>query len=572
MRFQYKQQLATAINKILNTSLTEASFVLPPSVEMGELSFPCFELAKVAKKSPAAIATEFAEQLNAEKNDLWLEARSVGPYLNLFLNLKEWNRAVVEESLKAADLIFPGEKERIMIEFSQANTHKEFHIGHLRNACLGAALVNLNRFLGNKVFATNYPGDTGVHVAKCLWYLQKFNEKLIVPENLTKGQYLGQAYAAACNKLDENPGWQSEVSEIQKKIETASDKGLVKLWQKTKKWSLEDFDRIYKILNTKFDKWYFESEEEKAGRKMIEDVLKNKKIPEIQASQGAIIADLRAYNLEVLVLVKSDGNLLYGAKDLPLGIKKFEEFKLDKSIYVVDNRQSLYLKQVFKLLDLFGFAEKKKIHVSYDFVTLKGGAMASRKGNVVTFDDLFDSARVKIEKETAARHEDWPAKKISAVAEKVALAAVKFYLLKYDNDSVIVFDLDTALALDGATGSYLLYTLARINSLLKKARKEESIKYQSIKGLETKSEKELLRELSRFADVVERAAATAEPANLCLYLLELAQAFNSFYHTNQVLGAATPELVSARLALVRAVEAVLNQGLKLLNIEAVAEM
>jgi len=332
---------------------------------------------------------------------------------------------------------------------------------------------------------------------------------------------------------------------------------------------MESFLRSYDLLQVEFDAWFYESEEEDAGRKLLKKILKENSIPEIKKSEGAIIADLSEYGLDVLVLIKSDGNLLYGAKDLPLAIKKFKKYKIDKSIYVIDVRQSLYLKQIFKLIDLLGYSDKEKIHIPYDFVTLPEGAMASRKGNVVPFEKFYAEIFSHSLVETEKRHEDWNLEKKQFTAKMISLAAIKFGMLKYDNQSIIVFDVAKALAFDGDTGPYLLYAIARVNSILRR----ESLNGQKVNyaALKEPAEKKLILHIAKFDETVAAAGREFAPSKICTDLLELARLFSSFYHDVPVLKA-EPKEKAARLALVERVGAVLREGLGLLNIDAVDEM
>jgi len=544
----------------LGVEINPNDFTYPPNSEMGDLALPCFNIMKVLKKSPQEIAVMIETQNVAS-------VQAAGPYINIFFKREYLNKLVLAESgtLRQAQ----GDKAKVMIEYSQPNTHKEFHVGHLRNACLGAALVNIYLELGNKVIAANYIGDTGVHVAKCLWCFLKFHKDDKLPDN--KGEFLGKIYAEASQKLTDNPELEKEVSEIHKKLE-AGDKEITKLWQGTKEWSLDGFYDIYKKLGNEFDVWFWESEEEKAGKKIIQKILKDKKIKEIYESQGAVIADLKEYGLDVLVLIKSDGNVLYGTKDIPLGMKKFDKYKVDESIYIVDNRQSLYLKQVFKLLDLLGYENKKKVHIPYEFVTTADGAMASRKGNVITFMELYNKLFDLVEAETEKRHSDWGKKKVIEVTNGIVLAAAKFYMLKYDNNSLVVFDFNKAVSIEGDTGPYLLYTVARINSIFKKAEDLSKAKKIDLGKLgEDLSEKDLLIHLSKFEEIIHKTAIEYSPAVLCTYLIQLAHLFNNFYHHCPVLNA-EESLRNARLRLSDKTREVLGKGLKLLNIESVEEM
>ncbi|HCC22762.1 TPA: arginine--tRNA ligase [Candidatus Falkowbacteria bacterium] len=563
-----KQQLADELKKQLNVNIDIAIFTNPPAADLGEFALPMFALAKEAKTNAPALAAELADKINSTESDLIDHAAAAGPYLNFFLKPEFWTASVLNraESGKNESVVKPA---KIMLEYSQPNTHKEFHVGHLRNACLGASLVNIFRHLGHEVIAANYIGDTGVHVAKCLWWLQKKYPDGQYDFGLkSKGEFLGDVYAEAVKKLEENADLESEVSAVHQMLEH-QDSRIMDLWQETKKWSLDGFNLVYDELNVKFDEWFWESEEEVVGKKMIADLLKTGAVPQIKESQGAVIADLKEFGLEVVVLIKSDGNVLYGTKDLPLGKKKFDQFGVDKSIYVVDNRQSLYLKQIFKLLDLLGYQDKEKIHVAYDFVTLPEGAMASRKGNVVTFMSLYQAMIEKLVAETAARHSDWSEDKILSGVKTVALSALKLWMLKYENNSVIVFDMDKAMSVEGSTGPYLLYTVARINSILKKVAADEApVDYSLLKEIEEKS---LIKIISRFNDQVALSAEKYQPAYLATYLLDLAQAFNRFYHQHQVVSSDV-NLQAARVKLVRAAKMVMEKGLSLLNIQSVEEM
>ncbi|MBT5338383.1 arginine--tRNA ligase, partial [Candidatus Falkowbacteria bacterium] len=482
-----KQQLADYLSKKLKIKVEPSQFTEPPNREMGDLALPCFDLAAQLKLDPQATCQEILKRAQADMLEIIEEVKAAGPYLNFVIKSAYLNKLVLESKFEPEKKV----TEKVMIEYSQPNTHKEFHVGHSRNAILGAALVKIHRFLNKKpknVIAANYIGDTGVHVAKVLWYITKFNSNIDIPKGVTNSEYLGQAYTEAVKKLEEDETLNQEVSDIHKELE-AGDKDLVSLWRSTKEWSMIGFYDVYNLLNVEFDEWFWESEEEAVGKKIVQNILDEKTIPQIRKSDGAVIADLKEFKLEVLVLIKSDGNALYGAKDIPLGMKKFDKFKVKKSIYVVDNRQSLYIKQVFKLLDLLGYEDREKIHVAYDFVTLPDGAMASRKGNVVTFSKFYNEIWKKTIEETKERHDEWPRDRIEAVASKIALAAIKFFMLKYDNNSVIVFDVKKALAFEGDSGPYLLYTLARINSILRKTKLKGKVDYSL---LTDKTEKALI--------------------------------------------------------------------------------
>lgn len=553
-------QKLTKFDKVFKDVKPE-NFTFPPNVQMGDLSLPVFDLAK---ENPAEFAAKMTEKLSS--NEVWEKVEAKGPYLNFYLKAEVWAKELIEGgpqpgkvgALSKGNRLRP---EKVMIEYSQPNTHKEFHVGHLRNACLGAAIVNLYKFAGNKVIAATYVNDVGLHVAKCLWAYLKFHKGEEPKENKTN--FLGKIYTEAVQRLERDESQKAEVDEILKKLEK-KDKEIMKVWKKTQKWSIEDFERIYEILGIKFDVWYFESELLEKGRKIVDDLLK-KGIAE--KDQGAIIVNLKKYDLDVLLILKSDGTTLYSTSDLALAYKKAKK-NIDKSIYVIDNRQSLYLKQIFKTLELAGFKEKM-VHIPYDFVNLPEGALSSRKGNIVSFYELYNKMLDKSIEETKKRHKYWDDEKIKQIAEKISLAAIKIGMLKFGNNKVITFDLDEALSFDGKTGPYLLYTIARINSIKEKVKTVEKPDY----GLLAKQEeKELLKVLANNENEIKRAYRENDPSVLTNYLFDLAQTFNDFYQKHSIIRAENENLKAARYNLAQKVGERLRLGFDLLNVEWLEKM
>jgi len=560
-----KKQIIDLIAQAIEVDfdLHKLEVVVPPDSMMGDLAVPCFYLSKITRQSPNQIAQELAEKINS--GGVIKEIKNIGAYLNFFIDPEILGKSVNNEIQKNKD-IYGGAKnspKKIMLEFSQPNTHKEFHVGHLRNAILGNSLVNILRFSGHKVTAVNYIGDIGAHVAKCLWAYDKFYSPKELPEN--KGKFLGQVYTDGSQKIESNLEYKKEVDEVLQKLETG-DKKWTALWKKTRKWSLDDFDRIYKILGVKFDHFFYESEVEKPGKKMVAELLEQ---GVAQKSEGAVIIDLEKYHLKQFLLLKSDGSSLYSTKELALAKLKFEKFKIDESIVVVDSRQSFYLQQFFKTMEVIGF-DKKMIHIPYEFVTLKDGAMASRKGNVVLFEDFYNQVVDRATIETKNRHEDWPEKKINEVARKIALSAIKFNMLKVGNNSVITFDIDEALSFDGFSGPYIQYTCSRISSVLKKA-KVTTFSTIDYSKLNSDLEKEILLQLASFPEVVAESAKNYDPSQVAKYLFDLAKLFSAFYQKSPIINS-TKEIKEARLILVDSIRKVLINGLDLLGIEPLDQM
>ncbi|MEI6596909.1 MAG: arginine--tRNA ligase, partial [bacterium] len=456
-----------------------------------------------------------------------------------------------------------GKNKKVMVEFSNANTHKEYHVGHLRNICYGDAVTKIIIANGYKAMTVSYINDFGIHAAKTLWAFSKFykKEKLF----LNKGYFLGKVYVRACQELENNETAKAEVVEIMKKIENRSGTDY-KAWQKTRKWSIDGFNKIYKELDVKFEHIFYESETIDKGLDVVAK-LYNKHF--FVKSQGAIIADLNKYDLGVLVILRSDGTALYPVADLSLAEEKFKKYKIDKSIYVVDIRQSLYFKQLFKIMELLGH-KKEMLHLGYEFVKLPEGMMSSRTGNVITYEDLRARSFKKAISETKKRHKKWGEKKIIEVVNKLVNGALKFEMLKVGADKVITFDIDQALRFDGYTAAYLQYTSARIQSILRKV-KGKNIKKINYKNLAEPKEIELINKLAKYPETVIIAGKNYDPSELAKYLFELAQYFNDYYHAITVLKA-KDEIKQARLVLITAVEQTLKNGLGLLGIETMEEM
>lgn len=538
--------------------------VTPPDKKMGDFSFACFGPAKKQKKDPAKLGQEIVAKLKGE-NKFFEKIEAAGPYINFFINPNAVAKITLENISKQKNKFGQSrqdKKNKILLEFSQPNTHKEFHIGHARNALLGQSLVNILHASGYKVIPANYIGDTGAHVSKWIWAYQKFHRGEEPREDRAK--FLSQVYQEAVEKISADEGLKKEVSQIHQKLEQG-DKELIGIWKKSRGWSMEEFKKIYKILNIDFDVYFYESEEEGPGKKMVAELIEQGVAKE---SQGAVIIDLEKYNLGVLLLLRSDGTMLYATKDIPLAFKKFEKFKIDESWYLVDSRQSFYFQQLFKALEIIGLKKPLK-HLIYEFVATPEGVISSRAGQVPSFIDTFEFVTGLAEQSTKQRHPEWPEKKINQTAKIIALAAIKFEMLKSSREREIVFDPKKALSFEGFTGPYLLYTSARINSILKKQRPGRVRDWKNITIAPL--EKQLVIKMLSFPEIVAEAAESAQPSIISQYLFDLAQKFAEFYHEINVLKAEEPER-TWRLGLIRDIKQVLENGLGLLGIESLEEM
>ena len=541
--------------------------VEPPNLEMGDMAFGCFALAKLAKKSPAQIATDLKAKI---PTDSAIESvAAAGPYLNFKLSANFIGEALLSEIATGAHFKkeLTNQNPKTMVEFSQPNTHKELHVGHMRNTCLGDAVVRTLRYVGVSVISTTFPGDVGTHVAKCLWYLKYKNQEAI-PQT-EKGEWLGRMYSKAHLKLEEEESGplaeqnKKQITEILKQLESKSGE-FYELWKETRAWSIELMKQTYDWTEISFDQWYWESEVDSPSVQYVKKLYDEGKL---QKSEGAIGYDLNDENLGFCLLLKSDGTGLYATKDIELARRKFQDYKIDKSIYVVDMRQALHFKQVFKVLEKIGFAQAKNcFHLQYNFVELPDGAMSSRKGNIVPLMQLVHQMEAMVKSQYLSKHEsEWSKAELDLVATQVAQGAIKYGMVKIDNNKKIVFDMSEWLKIDGDSGPFIQYSAARINSLCRKFEKNQ---LQNVKWslLSHSSERGLMQAMMNFNTVTIQAAETLRPSILCTYLFDLAKRFNFFYHECTIGNAESEELKQARLNLAYCTGEVLKTGLSLIGI------
>jgi arginyl-tRNA synthetase len=579
IRLAISQWIAPILQELGVTAPLETlyqGFSTPPDTKMGQLACPMFPWAKILKGNPAQLAGKVAEQLmSSSARPVWIqEARAVGPYVNLFFNSGELAQVVLPEILSKAYFKrqLSSGMPKTMIEFSQPNTHKEMHVGHMRNLCLGDALIRLHRYCNFDIVASTFPGDVGTHVAKCLWYFKNHNTE--TPPKERKGAWLGTLYTKGHNKLEDERGTPHEeknrqqltaiLAQLEKKQGEYYD-----LWKETRQWSVDLMNEVYAWAGVKFDAWYWESEVDSESVKLVREWQTKGLFVE---DQGAVGADLKDYGLGFCMLLKTDGNGLYATKDIELARRKFQERGIEKSVYVVDLRQAHHFKQVFKVLELMGFEHAKDcFHLQYDFVELPDGAMSSRKGNIVPLQALVDNMVLTIKRDYLERYRgQWSDQEIEDTAQDVAKGAIKYGMTRIDPSKKIVFAMEEWLKLDGESGPYLQYAHARIQSMLRKMAAEDLNK-ADLTTLREPQEAELLRLLPQFNSIVAQATEQYRPSVLTAYLYDVARGFNTFYAECSVQSAPTG-LKEARLKLAEATALVIAQGLNLLGIPAPLKM
>ncbi len=542
----------------------------PPNPELGDYALPCFSFSKTLRRSPAVIASELADKLQKHllSNAPFTHIQARGPYLNFTVSAVAVAEAVLPDIFHGNYFKEPSslKREKVMIEYSQPNTHKGFHVGHLRNVALGDSLCRIYLYNGYDVVGANYIGDIGSHIAKCLWYLKNHNTE-DPPENYP-GEWLGELYANAVRKLEAAEGqekisFQDELSQLLRKIDE-KDEEIYQEWETTREWSLKDFHEIYEWLDVKFDHFFYESEVDEEGRKIV---IEGEKNGIFKKSEGAIGIDLDEEGFGFFMLLKSDGNTLYSTKDLALARQKFDNFDVKRSIYVVGAEQTLHFKQVFATLKRMGYKQAEKcFHLPYALVMLPEGKMSSREGNVI----LFSQLRTKIIESIQSTHleehrKEWSRKELDETSQKIAVAAIKYGMLNQDSNKNIVFSMDDWLVSEGDTGTYLVYAYVRIRSIGRKISRKVSPDVD-FSLLTHPNEKKLLRQLLDFNKTVFNAGEQFRPSLLARMLYEFSKDFSRAYNTCSVMHSETEHLKSARLLLFHCVAETLQQGLKLLGI------
>ncbi len=490
-------------------------------------------------KRAQEIASLIAERLQLPAG--FEKAESVRGYLNLYFSTPDYSQRVIDTVLHEKENFGrnPRSGKRVMVEFSQPNTHKAFHVGHLRNVILGNSVCNILDFNGDTVIRTNYLGDIGLHVIKWLWCYLKYHEGEQPSGDITR--WMGDIYAEASRRHETEADAEEEIRALFARWDSRDPK-IVALWEKTRQWSLDGFDQIYRALNVRFDHLYFESDVEDSGKEIV-DKLIEKNLAVDERPEGPVVVKLDELcgtkdKYRVLVALRSDGTSLYSTKDLSLASRKFNEFNLDQSVYVIDVRQSLYMQQIFKTIELMGYPWAKNLyHLSYEIVNLPGNVtMSSRDGTVVFLQDLIDEATSRAKEIVNEKNPDLAESTKDSIAQMVAMGGLKYSMLSRDNTKIVTFDWQAALDFNGQAAPYIQYAGVRANSILRKADMRVPAALPLAYEL-SEIEIELIDLISRMPKEVQRAAAEYKPLFIANLAFDLAQTFNNFYRQCPVLQA-----------------------------------
>lgn len=559
----------------LDASQILGKMTTPPKFELGQAALPCHALAKTFRSAPQKIAEEIATKLRARPQKLIAKIDVVNGYLNFHVNTEAYAKLLMDlihsEKFFSQSLIDAKQKEKISVEYSQPNTHKALHVGHLRNMVFGDAICNLLEYAGHEVVRTTYPGDMGAHIAKSLWYIHTKKGGKIPPAK--QADWLGEVYAESDDYVKSIAGTpdeakvKAEIGAVLKELQ-AQKGAYYDLYKETREYSLTQMREVYDWLGMKFDLWFFESACDAPSREMV---MRKHKEGFFKMDNGAIGLDLNEYNLGFALYLKSDGNGLYLTKDLELIRAKFSDPAVTKSIVVVDARQKLHFQQLFKTAELMGYPQAaKSVHLAYESVTTPDGKpCSSRNLNGIQLSELRATMENKVIKDYLESYRgEWADADIDETAKIIALGALKYGFLKVDSNVIIKFVMDEWLKLEGETGPYLQYVHARCCSILEKVGKPTQ--YANV-VLETDFEKELVVKLGEFNGVALQAANQYRPSAVSAFLFDLCRLFNRFYKECPIKTTEGAQK-DTRLALVELTASVLRNGLALLGIKAPSRM
>ena len=563
----FKVAVATCLKEHIEELTLEeitALIEVPPNKDMGDFAFPCFKLAKVFRKAPNMIAAELSEKIEAK--GVISNVTPLGGYINFFVNKSQLAETVIKDVLTKKEKYGHsnlGKDKTIVIDFSSPNIAKPFHIGHIRTTVIGNALYKIYDSQGYNTVRINHLGDYGTQFGKLIVAFKLWGNKEAVEANPIPD--LLKLYIQFHDEAERHPEMEDEARAWFTKLENG-DKEAKELWQWFRDESLKEFARVYDLLDIEFDSYNGESFYSDKMDRVI-DIIKDKGL--LQESQGTNIVDLEEYNMPPALITKNDGSTLYMTRDLAAALYRKENYDFEKCIYVVGSQQSLHFQQLFKVLELVGFEwAKDMVHVPFGMVALEEGTMSTRKGRVVFLEDVLKQAIEKTKETMLTKNPN--ALNVDEIAKQVGVGAVVFQELSNSRIKDYTFSWSRTLSFEGETGPYVQYTHARCCAVLRKAEEEVTtdINYELLNDVDSA---EVLKVIASFNKTILNAMRKNEPHIITRFVLDLAQAFNKFYHDNSIL-VEDAELRKARLALVCATRQALENGLKLLGMQAPERM
>ena len=569
----YKKEIATLISKAIeaqNADEIEDMVEIPGDSKMGDYAFPCFKLAKTLRKAPPVIARDITEKLNQSK--MFEKVEQINAYVNMFISKEEFVRDVVEDVIEKGDKYGRtnvGEGKKVIVEYSSPNIAKPFHIGHIRSTVIGNAIYKIYDALGYDVVRINHLGDYGTQFGKMICAYRHWGNK----EDVIKApiQTLLSYYTKFHVEVETHPELDDEAREIFMKLEH-KEKEEVELWKWFREESLKEFSRVYDMLGITFDSYNGESFYSDKMPRFVNE-LNEKGL--LKLSEGAHIVDLEEFGMPPALITKSDGSTLYITRDIAAAVYRKETYDFYKNIYVVASQQNLHFQQWIKIVELLGYKWAKDcVHIPFGLVSLKDGTMSTRHGRVVFLEDVLKRAVDQTKEIIKAKNAD--AENIDEIAKEVGIGAVIFQELSNSRIKDYVFSWDKVLNFDGETGPYVQYTNARAASVLSNAGKSIIQKAMDVKNIDIKyicsdSSYELVKLLYKFPETIVDAGEKYEPSIMTRHIIDMAQAFNRFYHDEHILVKNEDEKI-AKVALVIAAKNAIKNGLGLLGMAAPEKM
>ena len=560
----FKEQISEAIEKVINVDSKKLETFIeePKDQENGDYAFPCFRLAKELKKAPQIIAQEISQGIEIDSK--YIEKIDViGGYLNFYINKDTLAKEVVKEVSEKEEYgkSAIGNGKTILLDYSSPNIAKPFHIGHLRTTLIGNALYKIYKYLGYKAVGINHLGDYGTQFGKMIEAYKLWGSEYNLEEDpINKMMDMYVRINALC-KEDEKV---LENCRNNFKLLEEGEEYYTNLWEKFKDLSLVEFNKIYNLLNIKFDLIEGEAFFADQTENVVKELEEKGKVTE---SEGAKIVNLEDQGIETPTIIKkSDGSSIYASRDLAAIIYRAKKYDYDKCLYVVGYEQNLYFKQVFAVAKYLVDEKYYKglIHVSYGLVQLPTGKMSTRLGNVVKIEDLLNETIEKAKEIIVSKNPELDNK--DEVAKKVGLAAIIFNTLSTVTNKDQIFDWNTALNFQGETGPYIQYTYVRTQSVLEKVGNIPNYNEFDTKALADIYSQNILKLIYKFEDILKQVADKNEPSILSRYLIELSKAYSSFYNENKII-VEDENVKKARVFITYATGKVLKLGSALLGIE-----
>lgn len=556
--------LITDSIKELDRETVSRILEIPPQEDMGDFAFPCFKLAKIFRKAPTIIAQEVAEKI--KKTDFVSKTAAMGPYVNFFID----RTMFVSEMLKQVSVDNYGSSEigcgkTICIDYSSPNVAKNFHVGHLRTTLIGNSIYRIYKKLGYRVERINHLGDWGTQFGKLIVAYKKWGSKEAVEQNGISE--LMKIYVKFHEEAEKDDTLNDEARAWFVKMEQGDEEAL-SIWEWFKDISLIEYKRIYELLDVDFDSYAGESFYRDKTSAVVDELKKKGMLKE---SEGAFIVDLEKYDMTPCLIMKKDGSSIYATRDLAAIFYRKKTYDFEKCIYVTGMEQKLHFAQVFKVVELMGYewAKTDLIHVPYGLVSLEGGKLSTRSGNIIYAEDILRESVSKIKEVINDKNPDLQDKE--EVAKMVGIGAIIFNDLYNQRIKDVTFSWDKIHSFDGETGPYVQYTYARAASVLRKTGITDVPEEIDSSLLTDEASVSLLKELIRFPEVVETAAERLEPSVVARFVMSVAQAFNHFYHENQC-NVEDEKLKRARVKLVIIAKEAIKDGLDLLGMKCPEQM